>query len=65
MVAKSLYLPKELIDQVDRYAAARRISRNVAFEELLALALKGPEKLPISFEMMQAAFKDAGLDRNV
>jgi len=63
MVARSLYLPKDLMERVDRYAEVRDISRNVAFEELLAVAADGPEALPISRAMLQLAFEEAGFKR--
>lgn len=60
MVTRSLYLPKSLIERVDRYAEVRNISRNVAFEELLSFAADGSGSLPISGEMLKLAFKEAG-----
>jgi len=63
MVQKCLYLPEELMLEVDAYAQARGVSRNVAFEELLALALKGFDGVPASKAMVLQAFKAAGFSR--
>ena len=61
MGGKCLYLPVSLYEAVDRYAAVRRISRNVAFEELLSYLTKGDAG--ISEEMFRLACREAGFLR--
>lgn len=46
MLHRSFYLPEALINEVAKYAELRAVSRNVAVEELLRLALHGDVKRP-------------------
>lgn len=61
MVDKNLHLPLSLVERVDRYANARKVSRNVAFEELLAYLMEG--NAGISEEMFRLACREAGFPR--
>ena len=58
MVDKCLHLPVKVIQAVDRYAEVRRISRNMAFEELLAYLTEGDAG--ISEGMFQLSCREAG-----
>ena len=61
MSSKCLYLPNELLDRVDKYAEVRSVSRNVAFEELLAYVIKGTT--PIPEKIFELSCKESGFPR--
>ncbi len=59
MTSCGLRIPKTTLQEVTFYAEYRKISRNAAFEELVKIALFGPDSITTTREQIDRAIKEA------